>query len=41
MSEIKRALLSVTDKSNLETIADALISRGVEIISSGGTRKYV
>lgn len=41
MSEIKRALLSVTDKSNLENIAEALIARGVEIISSGGTRKYL
>ncbi len=34
---IKRALLSVSDKTDLLPFARALISRGVEIISTGGT----
>lgn len=41
MAEIKRALLSVTDKTNLENIAAVLSEKNVEIISSGGTRKYL
>jgi phosphoribosylaminoimidazolecarboxamide formyltransferase/IMP cyclohydrolase len=41
MSQIKRALLSVTDKSNLEKVAKVLVANNVEIISSGGTRKYL
>jgi phosphoribosylaminoimidazolecarboxamide formyltransferase/IMP cyclohydrolase len=36
---IRRALLSVSDKSGLVEFAQALASRGVELISTGGTRK--
>ena len=36
---IRRALLSVTDKSGLVEFATFLTSRGVELISTGGTQK--
>lgn len=36
---IKRALLSVSDKSGLADLARALVSHGVELISTGGTRR--
>ncbi|MBU0753753.1 MAG: bifunctional phosphoribosylaminoimidazolecarboxamide formyltransferase/IMP cyclohydrolase [Planctomycetes bacterium] len=35
--KIRRALISVTDKSNLAELAKGLISHGVEILSTGGT----
>lgn len=38
---IKRALLSVSDKSGIIELATHLKNRGVEIISSGGTRKHL
>lgn len=38
---IKRALLSVSDKTGLTNFAKGLASMGVEIISSGGTAKYL
>ncbi len=38
---VKRALVSVSDKSGLEKIANKLQARGVEIISSGGTGKFL
>ncbi len=38
---VKRALVSVSDKSGLEDIAAKLHARGVEIISSGGTGKFL
>ena len=41
MSIIKTALISVWDKSNLDIIAKELSDRGVEIISSGGTAKFL
>lgn len=37
--KIKRALISVSDKTGLEPLAKALAAKGVEIISSGGTGK--
>src|ERR1700678_2456988 len=37
--KIRRALLSVTDKSGLVEFAKALASHGVEIVSTGGTHK--
>lgn len=37
----KRALLSVTDKTQLETLAQGLIAHGYEILSTGGTMKYL
>ena len=37
MIEIKRALISVYDKAGLLELAKVLLSKNVEIISSGGT----
>ncbi|HSM52844.1 MAG TPA: bifunctional phosphoribosylaminoimidazolecarboxamide formyltransferase/IMP cyclohydrolase, partial [Erythrobacter sp.] len=37
--EIKRALLSVSDKSGLVELGQALAARGVELVSTGGTAK--
>jgi phosphoribosylaminoimidazolecarboxamide formyltransferase/IMP cyclohydrolase len=39
MDKIKRALLSVSDKSGLVPLAQALARAGVELISTGGTAK--
>ncbi len=38
---MKRALLSVSDKSNIVEFAKALVSNGFEIVSTGGTYKMV
>ncbi len=35
----RRALLSVSDKSGLETLAAALVKSGVELVSTGGTAR--
>ncbi len=37
MGSIKRALISLTDKSGIETFAAALADFGVELLSTGGT----
>ncbi|MGE3467211.1 MAG: bifunctional phosphoribosylaminoimidazolecarboxamide formyltransferase/IMP cyclohydrolase [Pyrinomonadaceae bacterium] len=37
--QIKRALISVSDKTGLDVLGTALAERGVEIISTGGTAK--
>src|SRR4051812_50171537 len=39
LRRISRALLSVSDKAGLVDFARALAERGVELISTGGTRK--
>src|SRR6266849_4019850 len=39
LRQIKRALLSVSDKTGLVNFAKYLASAGVELISTGGTRK--
>lgn len=39
--QIKRALLSVSDKTGIDVLAKSLHENGTEIISSGGTRKYI
>lgn len=39
--KITRALISVSDKTGLDKLASALHTAGVEIISSGGTLKYL
>jgi phosphoribosylaminoimidazolecarboxamide formyltransferase/IMP cyclohydrolase len=39
MEKIQRALLSVSDKSGLVTLAQSLAAAGVELISTGGTAK--
>jgi len=38
---INRALVSVSDKKNLHILAPWLVEQGVEIISTGGTLKYL
>jgi phosphoribosylaminoimidazolecarboxamide formyltransferase/IMP cyclohydrolase len=37
MQPIRRALLSVSDKTGIADLARALAARGVEIVSTGGT----
>ena len=37
----RRALLSVTDKTGLADFARALVARGVELVSTGGTMKML
>ncbi len=39
--KIRRALLSVTDKSGLRELAEYLVGEGVELIASGGTRRHL
>lgn len=39
--KIRRALLSVSDKTNLLELAQALDAAGIEIISTGGTAKVI
>jgi phosphoribosylaminoimidazolecarboxamide formyltransferase / IMP cyclohydrolase len=41
MLVIKRALISVSDKTNLESLARCLSSQGIEIISTGGSAKFI
>jgi phosphoribosylaminoimidazolecarboxamide formyltransferase/IMP cyclohydrolase len=41
MAKIQRALVSVTDKTGLADFARALLSFGVEMISTGGTAKLL
>jgi len=38
---IRRAILSVTDKTGLEEFAAFLVSRNVELVSTGGTQKML
>merc|ERR1719410_1528157 len=38
---IKRALISVSDKTNIVELASFLDSKGVEILSTGGTAKVI
>ncbi len=38
---IRRALISVSDKSGLEDFARSLVAEGVEIVSTGGTAKML
>ena len=38
---IKRALISVSDKAGLVVFAKVLVAQGVEIYSTGGTRKHL
>ena len=39
MEQIRRALLSVSDKTELVPLARVLAAAGVELISTGGTAK--
>ena len=38
---VRRALLSVSDKSGIIELAQALTARGVELLSTGGTAKLI
>jgi len=38
---VRRALLSVSDRTGLVEFAAALAEMGVEIVSTGGTAKYL
>src|SRR5919108_382962 len=38
---IERAILSVSDKTGIVELAKALVARGVEILSTGGTGKHL
>ncbi|MBN4054027.1 bifunctional phosphoribosylaminoimidazolecarboxamide formyltransferase/IMP cyclohydrolase, partial [Haliea sp. AH-315-K21] len=38
---VKRALLSVSDKSGIKEFATALVTQGIELISTGGTYKLL
>src|SRR5437867_10571581 len=38
---IRRALISVSDKSGLVGLVQALVAQGVEIVSTGGTAKIL
>ncbi|MFL6652864.1 MAG: bifunctional phosphoribosylaminoimidazolecarboxamide formyltransferase/IMP cyclohydrolase, partial [Sulfurifustaceae bacterium] len=41
MAAIKRALISVSDKTGVVSFARALVERGVEILSTGGTARLL
>ncbi len=41
MAKIQRALLSVSDKTGLVSLAQVLAAAGVELISTGGTAKFL
>jgi phosphoribosylaminoimidazolecarboxamide formyltransferase/IMP cyclohydrolase len=41
MSKIRRALISVTDKTGIADLAKDLVEMGVEIISTGGTARVI
>ena len=41
MRKIERALISVYDKTDILEIATALVERGVEILSTGGTARHL
>jgi phosphoribosylaminoimidazolecarboxamide formyltransferase/IMP cyclohydrolase len=38
---IRRALISVSDKTGLTELAIRLVELGVEILSTGGTRQFL
>jgi phosphoribosylaminoimidazolecarboxamide formyltransferase / IMP cyclohydrolase len=41
MSKIERALISVTDKTGIDNFARELLAFGIEVLSTGGTRKVL
>ena len=41
MAKIRRALISVSDKTGLVDFARALVGLGVELVSTGGTAKLL
>ena len=41
MTKISKALISVSDKSGLDDLLECLKNHHVEVISTGGTYKYI
>src|SRR4051794_12917031 len=41
LRKVRRALISVSDKTGIDEFATALVGFGVEIISTGGTAKFL
>ena len=41
MNKIKRALISVWDKTNIIPLAEFLVENDIEIYSTGGTKKIL
>src|SRR4051794_35942856 len=41
LPRVKRALISVADKTGLETFARGLVEQGVELISTSGTASFL
>ena len=41
LTKLTRALISVSDKGNLNILAEYLVSCGVEIVSTGGTASFL
>src|SRR4051812_6517443 len=41
MSQVRRALISVSDKAGVVEFAQGLVQRGAEILSTGGTAKLL
>src|SRR5690349_10424945 len=39
--KVQRAIISVSDKSGLKELADALVRSNVELYSTGGTEKFL
>ena len=39
--KVKRALISVSDKEGLENLAKELSSLNIDILSTGGTKKFI
>ena len=39
--KIKTALISVSDKTNLDRLAQFLLDYNIQMISTGGTQKYL
>ena len=40
-TKIKRALISVTDKKGIDVLAKELITLNIEILSTGGTARFL
>ena len=39
--KVKRALISVSDKDGLEDLANELSSLNIDILSTGGTKRFI
>ena len=41
MAKIRRAIVSVSDKSGVDGFTQSLVDRGVEVLSTGGTARLL